>query len=148
MPVKQARSHVLIPFVREKTRHITVVGSLGGKPARLIVDTGAGATAIDSSLLKKYGLSLSSFSRKGGGVGTSTMRVTTVRTHNLSLAGLDLSSFKLVAFDLSHVRVGLAKKKVPPIAGVLGADVFIRCRAVIDYARGCIILSGQRAKAT
>ena len=146
MPKKQLPSNVLVPFVREKTRHITVVGSLGGKPARLIVDTGAGATCVHAGMLKRYGLSLSSFSRKGGGVGTSTMKMTTVRTHNLSLAGLDLSAFKLVAVDLSHVNAGLAKAKVAPIAGVLGADVFLRYRAVIDYARRCIILSRPRAR--
>jgi hypothetical protein len=61
MPVKQVRSDVLIPFVREKTRHITVVGSLRGKPARLIVDKGAGATCIDSNLLKNTAYSYPHF---------------------------------------------------------------------------------------
>jgi hypothetical protein len=54
---------------------------------------------------------------------------------------VDLSSFKLIALDLTHVVAGLAKAKVEAIVGVLGADVLHRKNAVIDYARSIILLS-------
>ena len=122
-------------------------GLLGGRPARFVVDTGAGATCIHAELLKHFKLALSTFSRKGGGVGTSAMRVTTVKAQDLSLGGVDLSAIKLMALDLSHVNHGLAQARVAPIAGVLGADVFLRHGAVIDYARSCIVLSRQGKRA-
>jgi hypothetical protein len=118
-----------------------VIARLSGKPVRFVVDTGAGGTCIHFGLIEKYKLSLTDKIKRGGGVGTSTMTMTTVASHNLSLEDVDLSSFKLIAIDLSHVVAGLAKAKVEAIVGVLGADVLHRKQAVIDYARSIILLS-------
>jgi hypothetical protein len=141
MAAKQTNSFASIPFQREKSGHITVVARLSGKPVRFVVDTGAGGTCIHSGLIEKYKLSLTAKTKQGGGVGTSTMKMMTVASHNLTLEDVDLSSFKLIAFDLSHVVAGLAKAKVEAIVGVLGADVLHRKHAVIDYARSIILLS-------
>lgn len=75
------------------------------------------------------------------------MKLTTIGDHDPSLAGLDLSSFKLVALDLSHVNDGLRRANVAPIAGVLGAGVLIRQCAVIDYARSCIVITRRSRRA-
>ena len=141
MASKQLPATAMIPFQREKTGHITVVALLSGKPARFLVDTGAGGTCIHAELLQQYKLNLTSKTKKGGGVGSSTMKMTSVASHDLSLQGVDLSAFKLIAIDLSHVVAGLAKEKVEAIVGVLGADVLHRKHAVIDYARSIILLS-------
>ncbi len=133
--------HVLVPLQREKSRHVTVVARLAGKPARLVVDTGAGGTVIDSAALARFSLTLSGTSRKGGGVGSSTMRLKYVDRHDLSLAGIDLSAIKLLSMDLSQVNVGLARDKVAPIVGVIGADVLWCCAALLDYAKGVMLLS-------
>ena len=141
MATRQVNSTAIVPFKREKSGHITVIARLSGKPVRFIVDTGAGGTCIHSGLLEKYKLNLSAKTTKGGGVGTSTMKMTTVASQTLSLENVDLSSFKLIALDLNHVIAGLAKAKVEAIVGVLGADVLHRKSAVIDYARSIILLS-------
>jgi Aspartyl protease len=141
MAAKQTNSFASIPFQREKSGHITVVARLSGKPVRFVVDTGAGGTCIHSGLIEKYKLSLTAKTKQGGGAGTFTMKMTMVASHNLSLESVDLSAFKLIAFDLSHVVAGLAKAKVEAIVGVLGADVLHRKHAVIDYARSTILLS-------
>lgn len=141
MTQKQIASTAIVPFKREKTGHITVIARLSGKPVRFLVDTGAGGTCIHAGLIEKYKLNLTAKAKKGGGVGTSTMKLTTVASHNLSLEGIDLSAFKLIALDLTHVVVGLAKAKVEAIVGVLGADVLHQKKAVIDYARNIILLS-------
>jgi hypothetical protein len=82
---------------------------------------------------------------KGGGVGSSTMRLKYVDRHDLSLAGIDLSAVKLLSMDLSQVNVVLARHKVAPIVGVIGADVLWSCAAMLDYAKGVMLLS-QRAR--
>ena len=140
MPKTPAPRYVLIPFAREKSRHIVVVARLAGRPVRFVVDTGAGATCVDSGVLSRYQLKLSSNTRKGGGVGTSTMRMTTLAAHDLGLGELDLSDVKLVALDLSHVNAGFERAKVEPIVGVLGADVLGKRHAVIDYAKQVLLL--------
>jgi hypothetical protein len=136
-----ARRFVLIPIAREKSHHITVVARLAGRPARFIIDTGAGGTVLDSNAVSKYKLKLSSASRKGGGVGSAAMRMSYVVKHDLSLLDLDLSDTKLLTLNLAHVNAGLKSARVAPVVGVLGADVLWRRHAVIDYDRGLLLLS-------
>ena len=107
----------------------------------MIVDTGAGATLIHTGVLKHYRLELTARIRKSAGMGISGVQFTAIASHDLQLDGVDLSTIALHAIDLSHVIDGLTKAKVPPIAGILGADVLYRKHAVIDYGRQCIVLS-------
>lgn len=141
MPTKNMRQFVAIPFIREKSHHITVRARLAGRSARFIVDTGAGGTILDSKAVSRYKLKLSSASRKAGGVGSAPTRMNYVAKHDLALMGLDLSDTKLLTLDLSHVNTGLKKAKVEPVVGVLGADVLWRGHAIIDYDRSLILLS-------
>src|SRR5438874_6614029 len=141
MPRKNIRKFVLIPIIREKSHHITVVARLTGLPARFVVDTGAGGTILDSQAVSQYKLKLSSASRKAGGVGSAAMRMNYVAKHDLTLVDLDLSDTKLLTLDLSHANAGLKKAKVASVVGVLGADVLWRHHAVIDYDRGLMLLS-------
>ncbi len=141
MPIKNTRQFVLIPITREKSHHITVVAHLSGRPARFVVDTGAGGTILDVEAVSQYKLKLSSASRKGGGVGSAAMRMNYVSKHDLTLGGLDLSGPKLLTLNLSHVNAGLTKNKVEPVVGVIGADVLWNRHAIIDYDRGIMLLS-------
>ena len=141
MPRKNIRQFVLIPIIREKSHHITVVAHLAGLRARFVVDTGAGGTILDSQAVSQYKLKLSSASRKVGGLGSAAIRMSYVARHDLGLCGLDLSDTKVIALDLSHVNAGLTKAKVERVVGVLGADVLWRRHAIIDYDRGLMLLS-------
>ena len=141
MPKKNTRQFVLIPIIREKSHHITIVARLSGRPARFVVDTGAGGSILDVEAVSRYKVKLSSASRKGGGVGAAATRMNYVAEHDLTLCGLDLSSTKLLTLDLSHVNAGLKKTGVESVVGVLGADVLWSRHAVIDYDRGVMLLS-------
>jgi hypothetical protein len=141
MATKTPRRFVLVPLTREKSHHITVEARLAGRPARFIVDTGAGGTIVDLSAAAEYKLKLRSRSKKGGGVGSIAMQMNSVAKHDLQLAGVDLSETKLLTMDLSHVNAGLKKAKVEPVVGVIGADILWRRHALIDYAKGLMLLS-------
>ena len=75
------------------------------------------------------------------------MQLSTVNKHDLKLGGLDLSAFKLHALDLSHVNAGLKAARVKPIVGVLGADILIGRKAMIDYGRHSLILADAQQDA-
>jgi hypothetical protein len=141
MTKQTVQQFVLIPFVREKSHHISVVARLAGRPARFVIDTGAGATILDSAAVSRYKLRLSSASRRAGGVGAAAKRMKYLAKHDLSLCGLDLSDTRLLTLDLSHVNAGLRAAGVEPVVGVLGADVLWRRHAVIDYDKGLVLLS-------
>jgi hypothetical protein len=68
------------------------------------------------------------------------MRMATVVKHDLHLAGVDLSATKLLTLDLSHALGGFKKFKVRPVVGIIGADILWSRHALIDYAKGVMLL--------
>ncbi|MGH9421731.1 MAG: hypothetical protein ACRD3J_17265, partial [Thermoanaerobaculia bacterium] len=101
----------------------------------------AGGTIVDVSAAAASKLTLRSHRRKGGGVGSTAMQMSSVAKHDLCLAGIDLSKTKLLTMDLSHVNAGLKRAKVKAVVGVIGADILWRHNALIDYAKGVMLLS-------
>jgi hypothetical protein len=134
-------TRALVPFTKERSGHISVLAQLSGAQARFLVDTGSGLTCLHEAAVGAYGLNLKARPRVGGGVGTSALSMTPIGAHDLQLPGLDLSRFELFAVDLSHLNAALARSRVKPIVGVLGADVLHRRRAVIDYGHGVIVFA-------
>ena len=128
-----------MPLTREKSHHITVEARLAGRPARFIVDTGAGRTIVDVSAAAEYKLKLQAHSKKGRGIGSAATPMSSIAKHDLHLAGVDLSKTKLLAIDLSHLK--LTKAKVGPVVGVIGADVLWRHHALIDYGKSLMLVS-------
>jgi len=138
---KIRQAFVLVPFISEKSRLITVEARLAGRSARFLIDTGAGRSILDSSAASEFNLLVRSRSRVGYGAGSAAIAVGRIAKHDLRLGGVDLSKTKLRTIDLSHVNAGLAKAEVRPIVGVIGADVLRRHKAVIDYGRSLLLLS-------
>ena len=48
--------------------------------------------------------------------------------------------FNLVIFDLSHVNEALTSQKTKPVQGIIGADVLMEGKAIIDYYHHCLYL--------
>ncbi|MNG41464.1 hypothetical protein D3C84_1306680 [compost metagenome] len=42
-------------------------------------------------------------------------------------------TFDLVIFDLSHVNEALIQHKAKPVHGIIGADVLMKGKAIVDY---------------
>lgn len=140
MATKTRGAVVAVPLTQESSRHLTVRARLCGRTVRFILDTGAGATLIDSAAAARFGLKMRAHRQKGAGVGSASMAVNSVGRHDLHLAGVDLSRTKLRTIDLSHVNAGLKKAEVRAIVGVIGADVLQRYKAVIDYGTSRLML--------
>ena len=142
MTTSTQRRFALVPLTREESDHMTVEASLAGKPARFILDTGAGATIVDLAAVTRYGLRLLRGSKEGGGVGSSTTPMRYVGgQHRLRLGAADLSGMRLQAIDLSAVNEMRKRKKKAPVAGIIGADILRSRQAVIDYGRQVLLIA-------
>jgi hypothetical protein len=50
------------------------------------------------------------------------------------------NDFSLVIFDLSHVNLALTQHKAKPVDGIIGADILLDGKAIIDYFNHCLYL--------
>ena len=48
--------------------------------------------------------------------------------------------FHLIVFDMSHVNDALRHYKTKPVDGIIGADILLKGKAIIDYCNHCLYL--------
>jgi hypothetical protein len=116
---------------------------INGKPALVIVDTGASRTVFDKTEILKYLRTeeIAEHDRVSTGLGTSDMQSHVVTLGSFSLGKLKLEKFPAVVLDLQHVNHTYAAIGFASIAGVLGSDVLVGYKAVIDFRKKSLSLT-------
>jgi hypothetical protein len=125
---------------RNAVGHLQLVGQLESRQLDILVDTGAASTVVDLHYCQSEGIATRDTGRLGGGAGGATLAIHVLDHAVLTLDGLPLRSDGIYAVDLSHVNQGLAMKGANRVHAVLGADVLMYHRAVIDYVTMSLFL--------
>lgn len=128
--------------------HLQAKIKINGKPALVIVDTGASRTVFDKTEIEHYLQSekIAEHDRLSTGLGTSSMQSHCVAIGHLSLGKLKLENFDAVILDLKHVNQTYSSIGIKPIAGVLGSDILVAMNAVIDFKRRMMTLNPVRPR--
>ncbi|MGN6178635.1 MAG: retropepsin-like aspartic protease [Mucilaginibacter sp.] len=120
--------------------HPLVDITLNGKPFTLVIDTGASKTALDKDLLlsadKK--ISLNTNESLSTGLGTNTMQSYTAMVDDFCIGDLKITGFEVAVLDLSTINIAYAQMGHPEVLGVLGGDLLMRHKAVINYGKKTI----------
>lgn len=127
--------------------HLQVKVKVNGKPALMIVDTGASRTVFDKTQIANF-LQLEEVAehdRVSTGLGTSNMISQVVTLGRFSLGKLQLKLFPAVVLDLQHVNHTYDALGFAPIVGVLGCDVLVAHKAVIDFVKKSMALQPLKA---
>ena len=101
----------------------------------LVLDTGASKTAFDHATLieANQNAALVVSDRLSTGLGTNTMASSTIIIHDLHIGGLLIPEFEVAVLDLSTINIAYRQLGHPDVLGVLGGDVLMKYRAVIDF---------------
>ncbi len=62
------------------------------------------------------------------------------KNNNITIGSWQNQEIHIVIFDMSHVNEALQNYKVKPVDGILGADVLLQGKAIIDYSNHCLYL--------
>ena len=115
-----------------ETKHYLIEAKINGIKGRFILDTGASNSCICTSLEDKFKV-ISQKSKEKASSATSQMTHTKISKSNAIQIGKWENKIDLISFDMNHINSALSQKKVPPIDGILGADVLKKSKAIIDY---------------
>jgi hypothetical protein len=115
-------------------------GKLSGRDTTVLLDTGASTTVVDVETARAMGLGLAPLSETGGGAGAARLDLWKLDVE-LELEGRVVTPAEgIFAMDLSHVIAALKARGVNPPAVILGADVLIPRRAIIDFGERALYL--------
>ena len=138
---KNKRDTVIIPLqiidLQEDGFHPLVNISVFGKPFIVVLDTGASKTAFDqATLLQAHEHAVVTMSEKlSTGLGTNTMVSSTAVINDLYIGSLLIDEFEVAVLDLSTINMAYRQLGHPEVLGVLGGDILMRYKAVINYGK-------------
>ncbi|MGD0710425.1 MAG: aspartyl protease family protein [Bacteroidales bacterium] len=121
----------------EEGYHLFIDAELDSNPVNLLIDTGASKTVLDitriKKILKKKRVSFGDFNKLSTGLGTNTMKSHSVNVSEFSIAALKLTNYTAILLDMAHVNKSYKLMRLKPIDGVIGSDLLMKYKAVIDY---------------
>jgi Aspartyl protease len=120
--------------------HPLVNVSVFGKPFTLVLDTGASKTAFDQEILSAEGINVMASDSLSTGLGTNSMTSYTTVLSDLYIGELKISEFEVAVLDLSTINIAYRQLNHPEVLGVLGGDVLMKYKAVIDYGKKALKL--------
>jgi hypothetical protein len=111
-------------------------------PFILVLDTGASKTAFDHTMLLEVAgnANLRSSDALSTGLGTNTMTSSIAVISDMHIGKFLLPEFEAAVLDLSAINIAYRQLDHPEVLGVLGGDILMKYRAVIDYGKQTLTL--------
>jgi len=114
--------HLLLEVIVFKEKHFAVL------------DTGASRSVFDKSLIEKH---LSETLQVSDEINAATLFTTTTTIQatipELKIGSLKIKNYETVAFDLQSVSETYQQFGHPPIISIIGGDILMEYKAVINY---------------
>lgn len=121
--------------------HILIEGHFyDTTPASWIIDTGASKTVLDVNLKKFYEIAESDNEDdfQSAGINQGMMETSVGILSYLCFGNLEITGQKVALIDLNHVNEIYGKYTSCRIAGLLGGDILMNYKCIIDYSRKTI----------
>ncbi|MFN3753041.1 retropepsin-like aspartic protease [Flavobacterium sp.] len=129
-----------INFKVSKTQHLLIKATINGISGNFILDTGASNSCVGFEGIEKFSLKARKSKTKASGAGGTGMMTQIAKNNFLKIGRWKTSELHLVIFDMTHVNQALQQYKAKPVDGIIGADVLLEGKAIIDYYNHCLYL--------
>ena len=129
-----------IKFKVSKTQHLLIKAKINGFLGNFILDTGASNSCVDFEGITFFNLTAGKSKTKAAGAGGTGMFTQLAKNNLLEIGRWKTDEFHLIIFDLKHVNDALQHYKAKPVHGIIGADILLEGKAIIDYSNHCLYL--------
>ena len=129
-----------INFKVSKTQHLLIKATINGVSGNFILDTGASNSCVGFEGVDKFGLKAGKSKTKASGAGATGMFTQLAKNNSLKIGRWKTEDLHLIIFDMAHVNEALRQHKAKPVHGIIGADILLEGKAIIDYFNHCLYL--------
>jgi predicted aspartyl protease len=120
--------------------NLYVDGSVNGRKARLMVDTGAFATLLHSRFIRGMKIPLRETPFSSSGVNLKQRGVQLATISRLSIGSMDLQRNEVGVMNLEGLIHGGLLDASPPVAGLLGSEILRLHHGIIDFGTKSLYL--------
>lgn len=129
----KGKKYKKIKFTVLKTQHLMIKAKINSFTGNFILDTGASNSCVGIEGIEKFQLFAEASETKAAGAGATGMETQISKSNILQLSRWKSETLNLVIFDMSHVNEALKSYKTKPVDGIIGADILLNGKAIIDY---------------
>src|SRR5947208_4260279 len=125
-----------VPIQVSDDYNLYVNGSVNGKPAKLMVDTGSFATLLHRSFVRRMRIATRETQYSSSAVNLKERGVRVARIRKLSVGSVDIFGKEVGVIDLEGlIHDGLLEPRGggAPVAGLLGAETLRSHQGIIDF---------------
>ncbi|MFE3867566.1 retropepsin-like aspartic protease [Flavobacterium sp. LS2P90] len=122
-----------VKFKITKTQHLLIKAKINGVIGNFILDTGASNSCVGFESVDLFLLEAKKSKTKASGAGANGMFTQLASKNHLQLGSWKDCDFEIVIFDLSHVNEALKQHKSKAVHGIIGADILMKGKAIVDY---------------
>ena len=126
------KGYCFVNLIFLKTKHYLIKAKINGINGKFILDSGASNSCVCITKENKFRLE-SEKSKIIASSATSEMSNTNISKKNSLIIGKWNYTIDLVTFDMSHINKTLKEKEIEFVDGIIGADVLIKSKAILDY---------------
>jgi predicted aspartyl protease len=120
--------------------NLYVNGSINGKPAKFMVDTGSFTTLLHRSFVRRMRIATRGTPYSSSAVNLKERGVRVAKIRKLSVGSVDIIGKDVGVIDMEGlIHDGLLEGS-PPFAGLLGAETLRRHRGIIDFGTRTLYL--------
>ncbi len=123
--------------IQERGFHALLKIKINGKSARMVLDTGASQTVLDKNRVHRF-VDEKKFEKNEAlstGLGTNSMESHIVHIRKIQLGELLIKDSTLILLDLAIVNSSYEQIGMKPVDGIVGSDILVHHRAVIDFQK-------------
>ena len=132
-----------VPIQVSDDYNLYVSGSVNGKPARLMVDTGSFATLLHRSFVQRMRIATRETQYSSSAVNLKERGVRVARIRKLSVGSVDIFGKEVGVIDLEGlIHEGLLEPRDggAPVAGLLGGETLRTHHGIIDFGTRTLYL--------
>jgi len=122
-----------VKLARSKSGLLDLPARLGGSPATLSLDTGAGQTCLDRAAVQRLALPTRPSDRRALGIAVAAETISYAVMQDLWIGPCRLPVAEAVVTDFGQVNGYRAEQGDGPFDGLLGTDILAARAAVLDY---------------
>lgn len=116
--------------------HTLIKGSIAGQSVRIVLDTGASHTCMDTAFAKTILPDLQTEEKDGvsAGIGGNDFEVLVANVPDFKIGRFKLSTYNNMALiDFTYINIAYSRLKKEPIQMILGNDFLVEHKAIVDY---------------
>lgn len=140
------QGYVRVKLKKTITNHFEIKGEINGVKGNFILDTGASKSCVGTEDIGYFNLISEESEHKASGAGPSEIDTLMSSKNEINLGKFKLKKLSLILIDLSHINKALEKQDANPVKGIIGADILLKGKAIIDYNKKYLYLLNKKKK--